>query len=510
MSDLSDVQEVQSLYTAPIPEKTIPINYKQFYDAVMKLKDGVSANDVLSILWLVPSFSLSSAPVLSVRSDSQKAPFLYLSLEALQHVSRSSELSIITHDNSNDLAVWTRLFDCCSYWIQPSLLPLPVLSNNSESSEDEYRVETTNDSLIIEHPTDSLIIEHPTDTLFSSTTAPINSSHLPSLECESVYSLTTSELDSVISSLLRTDVTQKCIFEWSELDHSFVSRLNGQALHAVTRSVPVSLLMNTKQSEVVLMPDQPIHILNQFNSVELLRYLYMFLEKAESLHFSVAHPTKNPLTTLLDTTSPDHAVQYYGCSVVGQTREHEENPTFSFLSNRSSVTVYSKPRYLIGLLAISEHCIELIVSYADWEKPEGILRSVVETSFLHDDYLMIIDDDIQPSLLNTCLKDQFGETSVLFTSPSSLPPITRDPTTLSQLTTPERPNETRKPRQIAQESRWEEELLLQTVSELVYLLDSFHIRCSRIPISGDFGFSASRDHLLKCQNAKNYVVPNLF
>lgn len=110
VNDPSDVQEIQSLCSIPDHEETGPINYKQFYDALMKLKDSISANDVLTILWLVPSFSLFSAPVLSVRSDSQKAPFLYLGLEALQNASKSSELSIITHDNSNDLAVWTRLF----------------------------------------------------------------------------------------------------------------------------------------------------------------------------------------------------------------------------------------------------------------------------------------------------------------------------------------------------------------------------------------------------------------
>lgn len=426
----------------------------------MKLKDSISANDVLTILWLVPSFSLFSAPVLSVRSDSQKAPFLYLGLEALQNASKSSELSIITHDNSNDLAVWTRLFDCCSYWIQPSLLPISIISNQ-ESSEDEYHVKTTSSSLIIEHPSDSF---------FSSKPVPVNSSHLPSLECETIYSLTAFELDSVLNTLLRTDITQKCVFEWSELDHSFISRLSNQSLHALTRSVSVSLITTTTESEVVLSPDQSIHILNQFNSVELLRYLYMFLEKTESFHFSVAHPTKNPLLSLFNRTLSDHAVQYYGCSVVGQTRENEETPAFSLLSNRSSVTIFSKPRYLIGLLAISSHDIELIVSYADWEKPEGILRSVIESSLQHDDYLMIVNDDIHSSLLNTTLNDQFGETHQLFIPPSSLPPINRDVTGLSQSIVPEQLNDTRKPRQIAQVSQWSEELILQRVSELVCLL----------------------------------------
>lgn len=40
---------------------------------------------------------------------------------------------------------------------------------------------------------------------------PVNSSHLPSLECETIYSLTAFELDSVLNTLLRTDITQKCV-----------------------------------------------------------------------------------------------------------------------------------------------------------------------------------------------------------------------------------------------------------------------------------------------------------
>ena len=404
------------------------VSYMNFYKAMSKVGEGISSSDIVSIVWFAPTFNVNSNLCLSAGPISQNASFLFQGLEGVQTISKSSSLTIVTHEDCPSLAIWTKLLKCEAYCLHPSQIPLPLSPSQQMLLSGETCISTSTDNLVQNQD----VLNPPSITL-SEYSSLLDQSCEPSFR-EFVYSITLPELEGILKNLLRVDLSTKYRIEWRELNGEFVSQFTNPSLHPSNfHATSLHLLSPTvleiphssnhsseNMPELLLASDQSIQLFVRFNSAELFQSLHVFLEHACSFRFAVAHPLHHSLRSLLP---EDGSTHYYGCSVAAQHLEKPIQSTSSLLAHQPTGQVYGKVRYWIGLLAVSEQSIELFVACDHWEQPKGVLRSLLEQSLLSTNYVMIMDSDLPASFKRVKLTDQFHQTSDLVVMPTAMPPI---------------------------------------------------------------------------------------
>ena len=178
------------------------VSYLDFYKTMSKIGEGISSSDIVSIIWLAPSFNLNSNSCLSVGPISQNASFLFQGLEGVQTVSKSSSLTIITHEDSPSLAIWTKLLKCEAYCLLPSQIPLSLSPSQQILISGGTCISTTTGSVI----QNSDVLNPPSITL-SEYSSLLDQSCDPSFR-DQIHSITLPELEVVLQNLLRADLNQ--------------------------------------------------------------------------------------------------------------------------------------------------------------------------------------------------------------------------------------------------------------------------------------------------------------
>ena len=438
-------------------QKELTVSYINFYKAMSKIGEGISSSDIVSIIWLAPSFNLNSNSCLSVEPISQNASFLFQGLEGVQSISKSSSLTIITHEDCPSLALWTKLLKCEAYCLHPSQIPLFLSTSQQVLISGGSYISTSTDSTI-----SSQDMLNPPSITLAEYASLLDQSCDPSFR-DLIYSITLPALEGILHNLLRSDLSTKYKIEWRELNGELISQFDTPSLSQSSFHMTCLHLLSPAKldvthspenmSELLLDSDQPIQLLVRFNSAELFQSLHVFLEHTRSFRFAAVHPQFHSLHSLLP---DDGSTYYYGCSVAAQRLEKPVQSTSSLLSHQPTGQVYGKVRYWIGLLAVSEQSIELFVACDCWEQPEGVLRSLLEQSLLSTSYVMIMDSDLPAGVKGIQLTDQFQQASDLVVVPTAMPPISRDVVS--------RPGV--KSREV-QTGRWREEQVLKRMSERV-------------------------------------------
>ena len=226
-------------------------NHRHFYDAMKGLKEVVTENDIVTILWFVPSFRLHM-PSLAVQADSQKAPFLYHGFQLLQESCLASDLFIISGEQSNEMSVWTRLFECTSCWVRPESFPLP----SQPTQSDESVIHETGDSLVIDPSSDITVADLRSQ------------SHLPSIACDALFELPFDEIATFLTSILHLPLSPKYRFEWCSVTNSPANFTAFVPAHSLSLHVTPAILSR----------DHSIHILHKIDSFSLLHILHLFLD----------------------------------------------------------------------------------------------------------------------------------------------------------------------------------------------------------------------------------------
>lgn len=352
-------------------------NHKRFYEAMKGLKESVTENDSVTILWFVPSFRLH-VPSLAVQADSQKAPFLYHGFQILQENCLASDLFIVSGEQSNDLAIWTRLFECTSCWVRPESFPLP----SHPVQSDESIIHETNDSLVIDPSSDIAV----TDLR--------SSSHLPPIACNTLFELPFDDFATFIPSILHLPLSPKYRFEWCSANNSFISSTDFPSF-----SPTHSLSLHVTPAN--LSRDHSIQILHKIDPFSLLHILHLFLDST-FLSVFLPHPSLHPLGPL-----PHPTASYFLCSLFQANDSRHPFPALFSTSPRGSFLLL--PR----VTSVSSR----------W------FQATLTLSLQNDRYVLVTDGDVASQAFQRLQNNEsFCEAIHL---PSTCPPLKRDVTALA-------------------------------------------------------------------------------
>ena len=349
-------------------------NHKHFYEAMKGLKGAVTENDIVTILWFVPSFRLH-IPSLTVQADSQKAPFLYHGFQTLQETCLASDMFIISGEQSNDLAIWTRLFECTSCWTRPESFPLP----SQPTQSDESVIHETGDSLVIDPSSDIAVAD------LRST------SHLPSIACEALFELPFDDFPPFMTSIFHLPLSPKYRFEWNSFPNSPPNFTSFSPTHSLSLHVTPAILSR----------DHSIHILHKIDPFSLLHIFHLFLDSS-FLAVSLPHPSLHPLGP----SSPP-TVAYFLCSLFPANQIQKPIPALFSTSPRGCYLL------LPPATGVSSR----------W------FQATLAVSLQNDRYVVVTDGDVASRAFHPLLHNE--SLCEAFHPPSTCPPIKRDLTAFS-------------------------------------------------------------------------------
>ena len=348
-------------------------NHRHFYDAMKGLKEVVTENDIVTILWFVPSFRLHM-PSLAVQADSQKAPFLYHGFQLLQESCLASDLFIISGEQSNEMSVWTRLFECTSCWVRPESFPLP----SQPTQSDESVIHETGDSLVIDPSSDITVADLRSQ------------SHLPSIACDALFELPFDEIATFLTSILHLPLSPKYRFEWCSVTNFPANFIAFVPAHSLSLHVTPAILSR----------DHSIHILHKIDSFSLLHILHLFLD---ATFLSVSLP---PFLHPLDLSSPPTASTFL-CSLFLRNDTHKPFPALFSTSPRGCYLLLPRDRGVSS----------------QW------LEATLAVSLQNDRYVVVTDGDVASQAFHRLRHNE--SLSEAFHPPSFFPPLKRDVTLFS-------------------------------------------------------------------------------
>lgn len=285
----------------------------------------------------------------------------------------ASDLFIISGEQSNEMSVWTRLFECTSCWVRPESFPLPSQPTQSDES-----------------------VIHETGTVSSSTR------HRTSRWRISVRShIFPSSLATRFSSFLRRNR------HLPDIDPAPPSLPQIRCVvHSVTNFpanftafVPAHSL-SLHVTPAILSRDHSIHILHKIDSFSLLHILHLFLD---STFLSVSSlPFSTPWIL-----SPPPTASTFLCSLFLRNDTHKPFPALFSTSPRGCYLLLPRDRGVSS----------------QW------LEATLAVSLQNDRYVVVTDGDVASQAFHRLRHNE--SLSEAFHPPSFFPPLKRDVTLFS-------------------------------------------------------------------------------